>query len=450
MTLGFLYAFTDQNDLASHELETALRLDKFNAAAYGALAELQTRQGRTELVEATLQKAVSLAPDDWLLNMQLGAHYLDGGKWAQAGEQFRHAVELVPDNPRAYNNLGLVYRGLGRLDDSAAAFQKAIDLEPTFIHFRNLGMVLAEAGKYSEAAQALQAIDRACARINIARGGCSRPSMRTSTPTRRRSGTTYLKAIALAADLLKETPKDEYLLADVGGYYAALGKEKESLPLLAQAAALAPDIPEVLYQVAVGYEMLHHRDEALRWLAKARAEWLSFRGDCAKSAAGCAARRSAVRVDRRREPLTTSTLRRRFDDQSQRGSRVPAHAQEEDRQEEGCEEVVSRGSGKRVFNCIESHDQHEDWSLEKAKALGLSARKKKIPAAKDLREPWWNIGNQGATGSCVGWAFADSVLRYHFVKVGKAPEARAHFGPLHLDGGEGDGSQVHVSDDVPR
>ena len=88
---------------------------------------------------------------------------------------------------------------------------------------------------------------------------------------------TYLKAIALAADLLKETPKDEYLLADVGGYYAAVGKEKESLPLLAQAAALAPDTPEVLYQVAVGYEMLHHRDEALRWLAKAQSWWLSFR-----------------------------------------------------------------------------------------------------------------------------------------------------------------------------
>ena len=26
---------------------------------------------------------------------------------------------------------------------------------------------------------------------------------------------------------------------------------------------------------------------------------------------------------------------------------------------------------------------------------------------------------KGVTGSCVGWAFADSVLRYHFVKSGK-------------------------------
>jgi Papain family cysteine protease len=74
---------------------------------------------------------------------------------------------------------------------------------------------------------------------------------------------------------------------------------------------------------------------------------------------------------------------------------------------------------KRVYNCIESHDQHRDWSLRKAKALGLSARKKAIPASKDLRERWWNVGNQGDTGSCVGWALADSVLRYHFVKAGK-------------------------------
>lgn len=270
VTLGFLYAFTDQNDLASHELETALRLDTFNAAAYGALAELQSRQGRGELVEATLQKAVSLAPDDWLLNMQLGAYYVDRGKWTQASEQFRHAVELVPDNPRAHNNLGLVYRGLGRLDESAAAFHKAIDLEPTFIHFRNLGMVLAEAGKYPESVEALQhAIDL---RPNQYRAwGILASVYANQHADAAKVRDTYLKAIDLAAGLLKETPKDEYLLADVGSYYAAVGKEKESLPLLAQAAALAPEIPEVLYQVAVGYEALHRRDEALRWLAKSRA-----------------------------------------------------------------------------------------------------------------------------------------------------------------------------------
>ena len=82
---------------------------------------------------------------------------------------------------------------------------------------------------------------------------------------------TYLKAIELAAPLRKETPRDAYLLADLGQCYAFVGSRNESLPLLAQAAALAPDTPEVLYEVAVGYEALGLRADALKWLANAKA-----------------------------------------------------------------------------------------------------------------------------------------------------------------------------------
>ena len=131
-------------------------------------------------------------------------------------------------------------------------------------------MVLAEGGKYAEAEQALtRSIDMRPKQYRAWGLLADVYASQHADPAKVRD--TYLKAIALATDLLKETPRDEYLLADVGGYYAALGNEKEALPMLAQAAALAPDVPEVLYQVAVGYEGLHHRDEALRWLAKSRA-----------------------------------------------------------------------------------------------------------------------------------------------------------------------------------
>jgi len=269
VTLGALYARTAQKDLASHALEEALRLDKFNAEAYGALANLYESQGRAELVEPTLQKAVGLAPDDWGLVQQLGEHYLVAGKWAQAGEQYRHAAALTPDNPRAYNNLGLAYRGLDRLEESAAAFEKAIDLEPTFLRFRNLGMVLAEAGKYPEASRMLER-SIAMRPTQYRAWGLLASVYLNQHADDAKVRETYLKAIALAADLRKETPKDSYLLADVGSYYAAVGMESESVPLLKQAAALAPDSPEVLYQVAIGYETLHRREEALRWIAKAR------------------------------------------------------------------------------------------------------------------------------------------------------------------------------------
>ena len=47
----------------------------------------------------------------------------------------------------------------------------------------------------------------------------------------------------------------------------------------------------------------------------------------------------------------------------------------------------------------------------------LVAPRAALPTSKDLRESWWKVGDQGSTGSCVGWATADSVLRWHFVKA---------------------------------
>lgn len=219
-------------------------------------------------------------------------HYLDLGKWAAAGELFRRAVHLVPDNPRAYNNLGLVYRGLDQLTEAASAFQQSIALESTANRYRNLGMVLAEAGNYPEATRALQkSIDMSPNQYRAWGLLASVYLNQHADPAMTRE--TYLKAIDLSADLRKETPKDAFLLAAIGGYYAALGTEKEGLPLLAQAAALAPDIPDVLFQVAVGYEMLHHRDEALEWLAKART------GDYSSDAIARDPQLAALRTDPR-------------------------------------------------------------------------------------------------------------------------------------------------------
>ena len=42
-----------------------------------------------------------------------------------------------------------------------------------------------------------------------------------------------------------------------------------------------------------------------------------------------------------------------------------------------------------------------------------------VPAAVDLRRPWWPIGDQEETGSCVGWALADSVIRWQLVEAGR-------------------------------
>jgi hypothetical protein len=74
---------------------------------------------------------------------------------------------------------------------------------------------------------------------------------------------------------------------------------------------------------------------------------------------------------------------------------------------------------RRILNCLPSTGTEQDWRSEHASDAGILTTAAALPRSKDLREAWWKIGDQGSTGSCVGWASADSVLRWHFVKAGR-------------------------------
>jgi C1A family cysteine protease len=84
--------------------------------------------------------------------------------------------------------------------------------------------------------------------------------------------------------------------------------------------------------------------------------------------------------------------------------------------------MVKKKVPKRILNCIESLNTQNDWTFDTALDAGVLAIAPPPPSV-DLRADWWKIGDQKSTGSCVGWASADSVLRWHFVKAGRiAPE----------------------------
>ncbi|GJM32077.1 MAG: hypothetical protein DHS20C18_10780 [Saprospiraceae bacterium] len=70
----------------------------------------------------------------------------------------------------------------------------------------------------------------------------------------------------------------------------------------------------------------------------------------------------------------------------------------------------------RILNCLESSNVDNDWTFETAENSGILTAPSQLPRTMDLRAPWWKIADQQQTGSCVGWATADSVLRWHFVK----------------------------------
>jgi hypothetical protein len=82
------------------------------------------------------------------------------------------------------------------------------------------------------------------------------------------------------------------------------------------------------------------------------------------------------------------------------------------------------GGVVRILNCLPSPATENDWGMENAVGAALlSAPAAAPPSSVDLRETWWKINDQGSSGSCVGWATADSVVRWHMVKAGRLTTA---------------------------
>lgn len=85
---------------------------------------------------------------------------------------------------------------------------------------------------------------------------------------------------------------------------------------------------------------------------------------------------------------------------------------------------LGRRGPKRILNVLPSKKQENDWGFGNARDSGILSAPAALPASKDLREDWWKVNDQGSTGSCVGWALADSVLRWHFVKANRIDKSK--------------------------
>lgn len=77
-----------------------------------------------------------------------------------------------------------------------------------------------------------------------------------------------------------------------------------------------------------------------------------------------------------------------------------------------------RPETQRICNLLPSLDTDKDWTYESALTAGFAAPAA-LPASVDLRVPWWDVGDQKNTGSCVGWGSTDGVARYMFVKANR-------------------------------
>ncbi|MEO8267416.1 MAG: C1 family peptidase [Ilumatobacteraceae bacterium] len=84
-----------------------------------------------------------------------------------------------------------------------------------------------------------------------------------------------------------------------------------------------------------------------------------------------------------------------------------------------------------ICNVVPSRGTDNDWQLADSIAAGSIGAPAALPASVDMRAAWWKINNQENTGSCVGWATGDGVVRWHMTKAGKISQTTL-LSPRHI------------------
>lgn len=140
-----------EDSVAAHE--KALQLDPKLVTAHVNLIALYGRLGRPEKAEEHYRAAVSLNPNQFAnIHYYYGVLLLGQGKYQEAEQAFRQALQVNPFYAEAHNNLGALLERQGRLEEALREFRKASENRPDFrlAHF-HIGRILANQKKYNEA-----------------------------------------------------------------------------------------------------------------------------------------------------------------------------------------------------------------------------------------------------------------------------------------------------------
>ena len=98
---------------------------------YLSVGQLLERLGEHQEAERHFQAAVGVGDEalEIRARFMLGALLLQGGRYADAGEQYRRILELAPGSADAHLFLGDAYAGLGNADGARAEWRRARNID---------------------------------------------------------------------------------------------------------------------------------------------------------------------------------------------------------------------------------------------------------------------------------------------------------------------------------
>ncbi len=287
-----LHTALGQYERAQTEIEHALEIDPKHDFALVRLAVIQIKREEDEAALATLDRALSLAPDSkwaWLWKGYILAqdrettaqareayaqaiaidprfdlaYYNRGWTWlrvrpqeyAKAREDFEQALRIKPDYKEALYGLGMVYGYQDRYGIAERYLSQALEIDDMFLTaWKWRGIVREEMGEYEAALEDFsQAVD-------LDPSNASLYTRRGRIYQRMENIEAALSDLRLAAEF---EPKDPSIWLYVGRLYAQLEQHDNALANLDKALALNPGYSDALLARAEVHATLGQDEQAL-------------------------------------------------------------------------------------------------------------------------------------------------------------------------------------------
>ena len=268
-------------------------------------------QGELDQAEQLLRQLVDSGSTLAKAWMNLGVLVGDRGDKVERLKLFNHARELDPNNAKVLLNLATAYHENGDSDSAEALIRQVLDQDAQLVAaHHSLGVVLAKAGRASEARDALataleldpahwQSLDqltrlKSAAALKLAEAGYKRlieaepenGSLHRKLAVNLKYQNRISEAIESFRTALNLNAADKSTLMGLGLVLMNLGQADESLVLFLQALALDPDNGEALACTGLALFNLGDRVQAIEMLDRAllkmpdRADLINVKGQC--------------------------------------------------------------------------------------------------------------------------------------------------------------------------
>jgi tetratricopeptide (TPR) repeat protein/tRNA A-37 threonylcarbamoyl transferase component Bud32 len=249
-------------DEARKRFMRAADLDPVNPMPHVGLGMVFAAERQDAEAEQAFRKAIALGGDDFRPHLQAGQFYYNRARYADAATEWELVRTATPDNVNVLRNLGAVYYFLGRHDEAASSLQRALEVRPAAGIYTNLGTIRFFQGRYNDAVAAFEKAVELSANSYLYWGNLG-DGYRWASGRRSEAAAAYRHASDLIKGEIAQKPQDADLRTRHALYLIKMGDAKGALAEIDVVATRSDLSAQMLYRLAVVYELASDRGRSL-------------------------------------------------------------------------------------------------------------------------------------------------------------------------------------------